>query len=431
MEVDVAVLGCGWAGVLASGRLASSHSVVCLDKAERLGGLLRSEETDGFTVDIGGSHVLFSRDRELLEKILGLLRDNVIAHERRSHVLLGGTLVPYPLENGLHALPPEVRAEALSSYVEALLSMNKGWRPKNFEEWIYGFFGGWFAKNYLVPYNRKLWKRPLSDIDVDWVYTPGRLPIPDWRSVVRSAVGIPTQGYLEQARFHYPLRGGIQALYDAALRSSVERGTRFLAGRAIRTVRAVGGEVLVNGTVRAKRVVSTIPIPDLVASLDDRAYSDLSSYLKHFDYNRVVVVAVALDASAPPQHWVYVPDERIVFHRYAWLSNYSPNNAPPGKSLLVAEITVPPGDRVKTEGLIERTLRDLERLGVADRGRVIFARAWTNEHGYPIHKVGLAVARDHVTRYLRSMGIETLGRWGTWRYLNIDAVAKDVERLEL
>ncbi|MEM3479925.1 MAG: NAD(P)/FAD-dependent oxidoreductase, partial [Candidatus Bathyarchaeia archaeon] len=65
--------------------------------------------------------------------------------------------------------------------------------PKNLSEWIYSFFGKWIAERYLVPYNLKIWKRPLEEIDVDWVYTLGRLPIPDWRDVVRSAMGQPTR----------------------------------------------------------------------------------------------------------------------------------------------------------------------------------------------------------------------------------------------
>ncbi|MEM0369005.1 MAG: hypothetical protein QXN57_06145, partial [Desulfurococcaceae archaeon] len=91
----------------------------------------------------------------------------------------------------------------------------ENWVPRNLEEWIYGFFGKWIADKYLVPYNKKIWKRPLNQLDVDWIYTPGRLPVPDWRDVVKSALGIPTIGYSEQAKFYYPARGGIYALFES------------------------------------------------------------------------------------------------------------------------------------------------------------------------------------------------------------------------
>jgi len=188
------------------------------------GGLLHSEVTDNFVFDVGGSHVIFSRNREVLENMLSLLSGNVVAHERCSFVSLDGMFVPYPFENGIYVLPPEIRAEAFIDFMEAWMSRQSNWRPHNLKEWIYGFFGKWIAKKYLVPYNEKIWKRPLDQIDVEWVFTPGRLPIPDWREIARAAASVPTVGYVEQSRFYYPLRGGIQALYDATLIRAKERG---------------------------------------------------------------------------------------------------------------------------------------------------------------------------------------------------------------
>ncbi|MEM1619435.1 MAG: FAD-dependent oxidoreductase [Fervidicoccaceae archaeon] len=426
--MDVAVLGCGWAGALLAYSLAERYSVVCLEKEERPGGLLRSETLRGFTVDVGGSHVIFSRDRVALDGMLGLLEGNVISRERESYVELGGALVPYPFENGLYALPPNDRAEALVSFVEALLSLNEGWVPKNLEEWIKGFFGKWIAERYLIPYNRKVWKRSLDTIDVDWIYTPGRLPIPDWRDVLRSAAGVPTRGYIEQATFYYPLRGGIEALHKGALERARRRGAVFITRAPVRNIVRGDGRLVVNGLVEAKKIVSTIPLPELVEALDEQLKADLTDLAKRFDHNRVVTVAVALVGEAPPHHWVYVPDERVVFHRYAWLSNYSPYNAPPGASLVLAEVSVPPGAYVE-RGLADRVVRDLERAGVIEGREVIATRAWVNDYGYPIHSIGLREVRERVLEYLRGLGIFSVGRWGEWRYLNMDAVMRRVEQV--
>ena len=42
-----------------------SSSLLVLEAEEREGGLLRSEHVGGFTFDVGGSHVIFSRNRAL------------------------------------------------------------------------------------------------------------------------------------------------------------------------------------------------------------------------------------------------------------------------------------------------------------------------------------------------------------------------------
>jgi len=428
---DIAVLGCGWAGILLTYFLSKAgYSTICIEKNRDPGGLLKSEFINGFTVDIGGSHIIFSRDESALKIMLGnFLKGEYVVHQRRAFILLGKTIVPYPLENGLYILPPSERAEALISFLEALLSLRENWRPRNLEEWIYGFFGRWFAEKYLAPYNKKLWKRPLKDIDVDWIYTPGRLPIPDWREVVRSAVGIPTHGYIEQARFYYPLKGGIQALFNVVYKEALNQGGLVLTSLRVEEVRKRDSIFEIktpSKTINARRVVNTIPIPDLLNALNDPA---LEERAKLFDYNRVLVTAVAINKEAPDQHWIYNPSEDIVFHRYIWISNYSPYNAPRGKSLLITETTIPKDTRVSNEDLEKytcRILEDLEKIDVVKPSEVLFVKSWLREYGYPIHKHGLAKARRELITELEQQGIISVGRWGKWKYLNMDMVLKDV-----
>ncbi|MEM4562992.1 MAG: FAD-dependent oxidoreductase [Thermofilum sp.] len=429
ISADVAVLGCGWAGVLAALELKSrapSLSVVCVDADKKPGGLLRSEELCGHVFDIGGSHVIFSKSAETLSEILSLLEGNYVQHERKSYVLYKGVKVPYPFENGLHALPPGDRAEMLVSFVEALVERAASARePASLQEWIRMFFGRAIAEAYLEPYNRKIWKHDPSEIDIDWVYTPGRLPFPDWRDVVRSGAGIETRGYLEQARFYYPAKGGIQALYDAARRRAEALGVAFLWGEKVSELRRDSGKWLVNRAVEARRVFSTIPLRELVAAL--KAPEDVIRAAEKLRYNRVAVVGLALRKPAPPEHWVYVPQGDVVFHRYAWISNYSEWNAPRGSSTLQAEITLRPEDRVKEAEIFERTLEGLEKLGVAGSEDVKAAGVWVHEYGYPVYLKGHRSAREEVARFLGEAGVVSVGRWGSWHYWNMDRVYVEVK----
>jgi len=57
-----------------------------------------------------------------------------------------------------------------------------------------------------------------------------------------------------------------------------------------------------------------------------------------------------------------VPDKRYPFHRYAWISNYG-EDMPPGRSALVAEVTVPPKQKVDLEGLKQEVVQGLAELG--------------------------------------------------------------------
>jgi protoporphyrinogen oxidase len=106
------------------------------------------------------------------------------------------TFVPYPFENGLQVLPSLIRAEILISFIESLLELarNPSQTPRNLEEYFRYYFDKELTEIYLKPYNEKVWKRDLKEIDVDWLTIQGGLPVPSWKDVVKSAVGIHTVG---------------------------------------------------------------------------------------------------------------------------------------------------------------------------------------------------------------------------------------------
>jgi len=66
----------------------------------------------------------------------------------------------------------------------------------------------------------------------------------------------------------------------------------------------------------------------------------------------IYVVGIA-PHSPPMQHWGYVPDRRVPFHRHAWISNYG-DYLPPIKSALMVNIAVLPSERVYVDALITK-----------------------------------------------------------------------------
>lgn len=434
ITTDVLVLGGGWAGITtAYYLLRKGINVMCVDADIVPGGLLKSEMHDGFVFDVGRSHVIFSSNESTLKEMLGFLEDNVITHQRRSFVQLIGKFIPYPLENNLHVLPPELRAEILVSLFESLLELCKEHklRPRNLREYIVYSFGKEIARLYLEPYNEKIWKRPLDDIDVDWLSIPGRLPLTNWKDIVKSCVGIPTIGYEEQATFYYPLSGGIQALYDNVLKKAVTLGLKLVSGVKVETIKRGQDRWILNNMFEAKSIISTIPLREVTKVTN--APEDVIKLAEQLDYNSVAVVGVALKRKAPDMHWVYVSDKNIVFHRYAWISNYSPHNVPnPDKySSILVEITLPPNDVIllKPDKLMEEILYGLKSLGIISEyeKEVLFTKIWMHRYGYPLHTFQTNKARRDILRFLSEHGIISVGRWGLWKYLNIDRILEDAK----
>ena len=376
-----------------------------LEKEERVGGLLRSEEISGYTFDTGGSHIMFSKDEGILREMVNIVGD-VVMHRRRTFIHYRGKFIKYPFENGIFMLPPEERFEILLDFVNNLSREKRN--PENLRDFFVQMFGEKIVEKYLGPYNEKIWKRKLEDMAMAW--ESDRLPNPPVEDVLRAAVGLETEGYLHQLRFFYPLRGGIESLAKGIAR---EIAGRISTGTPVKEVRIRDDGIEVNGEIY-DRMVSTIPLPLLAGMLG----GEIEDMAKRLDYNSVTVVGLGVRGKIPDFHWLYVPDPDIIFHRLAFLSNYSPNMAPSGKGTIIAEISHPPGESVGEP--IGETIEGLEKIGI--NVEVEVAKAWENKYAYVVTNHDYFRVMPEIRRKLEEMGILLLGRHGNWEYLNMDAV---------
>ena len=425
-NIIVAILGCGWSGVLVSIKMKTFYpmaDVVCIDR-DFYGGLLGSEVVNGYLFDIGGTHVVFSRKCEIIEGIT--MGGEWVARERKAYVFLNNNFIPYPFENGIYVLPPEDRARYGLSLIKALIDY-RDVKPANFKEWILRTFGEEVAKDYLIPYNEKIWKRPLDKISADWVYIPGRLPLPSLEDIVKSVAGIPTIGYKENALFYYPRRGGIIKQWEYKCSYAESLGVKFLR-MEVREVRLSSNEYIVNGTLRAQRIINTLPLKEAPSIFD--LSDEARRAAERLDYNSVVVVGLGLRKHAPPQHWVYVPNKHVIFHRYAWISNYG-EDTPPGRAVLIAEVTVPPTWKIDLEEVESKVIQDLTELNIIKEGEIDVVKSWFHKYGYPIYTLTHKENVKTIVRELADRGVLTFGRWGSWQYWNTDRIYEEAVKLSV
>jgi protoporphyrinogen oxidase len=432
---NLSILGGGWAGLLVARKAIDSNindiSIIEASTTNEVGGLLKTELIDGFTVDCGGPHLLFSRNKDILGEILGILGTNYLQKKRNNFVFYNNQYISYPFENGIYKLSPKVRVKFINSIIERMIFMakNQDWRPINFLEWITGFFGDYMADEYLIPYNNKIWKRPLDKLAADWVFTPGRLPFPVLGDMVKAAAGISNVGYKEQAYFYYPEHGGIYSLFKALYNSIIEKGINYVTNEPITDIRIKNNNMFnINGKITSKKLISTIPLPELLLSIDKNNYKNLAN---KFDYNSVVVVAVGINKNTPNQTTVYVPEQGIIFHRYTWMSSMVPPTDK-NKSNLIAEITIPKGEIYNEDKLVKQVVDGLLKIGIIeDENQILFTKAWFNRYGYPIYALDHNEIRNEAQEILGDIGIRSVGRWGSWHYWNTDMVYKAVNDLTL
>jgi UDP-galactopyranose mutase len=465
------VIGAGPTGLSAA--YHAGADCILIEQNDRVGGWCRSIQTGGFTFDYAG-HIMFSSDRYVHQLYQMLLGDNVHWQDREAWIYSKNVFTRYPFQGSLYGLPANVIRECIVGAIEArfgALKPSKGpqknnghasgngkngvngtngfckdlkdccadgvleastplvERPetgaspqpaKNFEEFIYKMWGAGIAKHFAIPYNRKLWSVPLSEMETSWL--GGRVPLPDLEEMIEGALSPSPRPMGPNARFGYPLRGGFQALMDAwipylkgelRLNSRVER-----VAPSRHTVWLAKGEAL-----RYNHLINTMPLPVLIRQIGDEAPATVraaAAKLRHVSV-RCVHIGVGRERLTD-KHWIYYPED-TVFHRIFVQGNASPYCNPPCGFGLTCEITYSSAKSLPCDG------DELERLCVADCRRVgligpddpILVTAQCDlPHAYVVYDHARAEAVRVIRQWLEERDIILAGRYSEWEYYNSD-----------
>lgn len=421
--MSTGILGGGLTGISLGNFLNSDFEV--LERNKEIGGLCRSVTDKGFTFDTG-SHVIFSRDNDTLDFMLKVLGDNAVKRRRNSKILYKGHLVKYPFENGLSDLPKKDNFDCLYGYIESLLS-KKAHEYRNFREWSYGTFGRGISEKYMIPYNEKVWKTSTDRLSIDWI--KDRVPQPPIQDVIRSSLGIETEGYKHQLFFYYPKNGGIQSFVEAF---AEKIRPRIRTGFDVKSISKEDGKWIVKGKEEKvfSDIVSTIHVRDLVGSLKG-VPSEVVRSANGLRHNSLITVMIGIDKPHINDiSWLYIPDSDIKANRVSFPSNYSPNVSPEGKSSVLVEITCIEGDSVwgmKDQDIIDEAVADLHRAGVIDKDTVCYSNVSRSRYAYVIydldHNANVKVIED----YFREIGITLCGRFSEFKYYNMDACIRSAK----
>lgn len=409
----IGVLGGGISGICLATRLGDCE---VLEKSSRIGGLCGSVIEQGFTFDAAGPHIMFSKNKAVLGHMIEVLGENVQQKRRENKIWYKGHLVKYPFENGLSDLPKQDCFECIFGYLQ------NPWTkvPGNLEEWSYATFGAGISDKYFLPYNRKIWNHDPSQICLEWVE---RIPKPPLEDVLKSAIGISTEGYLHQLHFSYPKEGGYEALVQAFAQRA--RGPIHTHCEVIRLSGGPGNwEVETSqGLKRYETIVSTLPIHEL-AKVWGGFPAAAREALTHLRYNSLINVMLGIKVSERhPWTALYVPDPDIATHRISFMCNFSEHCAPEGYEAVMAEITTNPGDGIhelSDEAVISRVLSDLDSMGVVRPEDVVYRRAIRFEYGYPVYDLDYFQQVDRLRRAVAEAGVHLLGRFAQFDYINSD-----------
>jgi protoporphyrinogen oxidase len=404
---DVVILGAGLAGLSAARHLRDGYRL--LEAGPCVGGLCATTVDGGFRFDVTG-HLFHSRDAAIRRWIAGLLGDSLVQVERRARIFSHGVYTRYPYQANTFGLPPAVAFECLHGFLAAWERREAHRRPpRDFEEYIRRHFGDGIARQFMIPYNTKLWGVPPRRMSLAW--TDRFVPRPSLDDVLAGAVGLNDRELGYNARFLYPRRGigDLPEAIHGALRTKAELGVPAYAIDFRRKV-----VVTRRGTVPYRRLISTMPLqrlcfvlqgaPEWVRTAACRLRSTSLSYLD-----------VALERPAgTDHHWTYVPEPRLPFYRVGAYSNFSTGVVPRGKGSLYVELAS--RGEFRRERL-PAVVRGLVELGLIRRASDIrFVRPRRISYAYVIYDHAWKKTRERLHAFLRENDVMSCGRYGAWEY---------------
>jgi UDP-galactopyranose mutase len=286
----------------------------------------------------------------------------------------------------------------------------------------------------MFPYNEKLWRIPLSEMSMEW---QGRfVPKPSASEVLYGSFMDQKKVFGYNATFRYPLRGGIQVLPDA-LKEQLPPG-QVRTGSPVLSVDLKNrtAQVFGLGEVSFGRLVNTLPLTDFL-DLAQPLPARVREARGRLRYNSVYCLNLGIAREdLSPRHWAYFPEKKYPFYRVGFSSHFSKTNTPPGATSLYIEVSGSPEEKVDLEVLenqILKGLRDCRILKATDR---FLAKLWIPIRcAYVVYDFKRPAALAEIFAHLGRIGVETIGRYGAWKYSFMEEAILDgkacAERLAL
>ncbi len=428
---SVVIIGAGPAGLTAAYELLK-HGIksVVLEKADKVGGIARTEVYKDYRFDIGG-HRFYTKVEEVKQLWQEVLGEEFLKVPRLSRIYYRGKFFNYPLSafNALSNLGIVESVLILLSYFKAKLWPNP--EEKTLDQWVTNRFGSRLYKIFFKTYTEKVWGIPCNKIQAEWAAQ--RIKGLSLKSAVLNALFGSNDTKTLIKEFDYPVLG--PGLMWQRFQEAVERkGSEVCLNTKVTRVQREGTEiksitVQENGKVRqitGEHFISTMPVTLLVNRLDPPAPDEVIQAAKSLNYRNFIIVSLIIDAKDLfPDNWIYVHSSEVKVGRIQNFKNWSAAMVPdPNKTCLGMEYFCSDGDEIWTMSdseLLDLATSEVAKLGLADENIVEDGVVLRQAKAYPVYDRDYRQHLQVIQNYLAKFdNMQTIGRNGMHRYNNQD-----------
>ena len=368
------ILGAGITGLTAG--IKTGYPIY--EAADKPGGICRSYDTMGYHFNNGGGHWVFG---DMRLKDFFRTYGNGLEYARRAGVYI----------NNIYSYPIQAELKRQSSVKEGTM---KAWLNKNFGEEMCNLF--------FYPFNNKYTSGLYEEVAQD---DPVKTP--------RAG----ETGYNDS--FFYPKNGLSMSIAKMADGQDIRYNSRVvhvdLNNRVI---------FFENGLIdNYDRLISTLPLQEMLAMTSLNMDYDVR------DLRSTSVIVINIGATkgvrCPKEHWLYIPGEEDQFFRVGFYSNVDASFAPEDHVGIYVERSFYGSEEVLSEDYLEaykiqiidrlRELGWIESVDVVDVNVIKYAYTWV----MPGNR------REFYISKLKENRVESIGRYGKWRFQGVAQSIQD------
>ena len=393
-KVKYIILGAGPSGLAFAETLKDKgeDSFLILEKEAEAGGLCRSVMVDGSPFDIGGGHFLDVKRQEVNDLLFRFLpEEEWNLFERDSRIQTKDFVVGHPFEANIWQMPLEKQVEYLESIAKAGCNSNEP-MPEKFIEWITWKLGDKIAKDYMIPYNKKMFADELDELGTYWL---SKLPDVSFKETLLSCLTGKAHGTQPgHAKFYYPKKYG----YGEVWLRMAEAMKEHMVYNCCVTELDCDSRVIIcadGRSYQAEIIVTTIPWNSFTTIKN--MPQDLTEDIKKLKSSAIETRYREENLDTEAQ-WIYYPEEELPYHRILVRHNFCENS----------------------KGYWTETRK--ERVELFDKEDKAYR--YMNEYAYPLNTIDKPQIMERLLTFTKSKQIYGLGRWGEHNHYNSDVTVE-------
>jgi protoporphyrinogen oxidase len=428
------IIGGGPAGLTAAYELSQTGiEPLVLEQDQIVGGIARTVEYAGYRFDIGG-HRFFTKVKSIDDWWKEILSNDMLVRGRLSRIHYNNKFFDYPLKplNAIAGLGPLEALRIGASYVWAQIFPSHV--EVTFEQWVSNRFGRRLYEIFFKNYTEKVWGMKCSEIGADWAAQ--RIKNLDFSSLLRNMFLRGKEGEITTliSQFSYP-RLGPGMMWEKVAQVLAARGFPVRLGWQVIKLHLADGRLTAvtamdrdgrESRIQGEHFISSMPIRELVASLDGEVPKRVSEASQKLRYRDFLTVGLILNKPRVfDDNWIYIHSPNVKVGRIQNFKNWSPDMVPdPSKTSLGLEYFVQKDDELwsaRDEDLIELAKEECAELGLINKADVVEGIVIRMEKAYPVYDQSYKENLSVIRSYLDAIpNLQLVGRNGQHRYNNQD-----------